>query len=102
MKLTELSPRWLTPNYFVFRCPHCRVVWLACKNVVLSDEEQMQLLEAAFGESMLSQVIGARTDFAWQFEGGADFSTLTVTPSVDASRSGGGHWHGFIANGEIR
>lgn len=26
--------------------------------------------------------------------------TLTLTPSVDASKHG--HWHGFITNGEIR
>jgi len=101
MKLADLSPRWLTPEYFVFLCPHCRKAWLACKKVLMTDVEQMELLEREFGEE-LSNVIGARSDYAWSFASGADFATLTVTPSIDASCSGGGHWHGFVTNGEIR
>lgn len=35
----------------------------------------------------------------WQRQGDT-FETLTLAPSIDASRAG--HWHGFIQNGEIR
>lgn len=43
-------------------------------------------------------VVMTKEDMAWTFEGN-DFSTLTVTPSIDASASG--NWHGFITNGRI-
>jgi hypothetical protein len=36
----------------------------------------------------------------WTVAGGASFSDVTLTPSVDASQAG--HWHGFITDGEIR
>jgi uncharacterized protein DUF6527 len=34
----------------------------------------------------------------WRCDG-AEFATMTVTPSIDASRVG--HWHGFITNGQV-
>lgn len=30
---------------------------------------------------------------------GETFETLTLTPSIDASK--GGHWHGFVTNGQV-
>lgn len=99
MRLTELSPRWIHPNVLVFRCPHCKSDWLACKNATMSDKEQYALYEATFGEDWNLQVVPARADFAWNIVGG-DFNSLTVTPSIDASASG--HWHGHITQGEVR
>jgi hypothetical protein len=98
MKLTELEPRWIHPNLFVFRCPHCRKDWLTCKNADMSDREQHDLYEKAFGEDWNMQVVPCAPKFAWGITG--DFETLNVSPSIDASNSG--HWHGFITNGEIR
>ena len=46
---------------------------------------------------------GCKQNCLWVVAGGiehADFSTLSVTPSLDGSQ--GGLWHGFITNGEIK
>jgi Family of unknown function (DUF6527) len=106
MNLSELDPRWLSPNLFVFRCPHCREVWLVCKNIPMKMSAQVDLLTDAIGPDW----IPAKQDFSWNIVGpgpiqngyqiGIDFARVTVTPSIDASASG--HWHGFITNGEIR
>jgi len=101
MKLLELEPVWLRPGMFTFRCPCCRKVWLVCKNFATTDSEQLAVLEEHFGETHLADVEMARNDYAWSFTTG-DFATLSVSPSIDASKSGGGHWHGHITNGEIR
>jgi hypothetical protein len=98
MKLSELQPRWLSPNLFVFLCPHCRKDFLACKNAPLSESAQFDLYEKAFGDDWNLKVVPCRAGFAWTISG--DFSNLTVKPSIDASRSG--HWHGYITNGLVR
>jgi hypothetical protein len=99
MKLTDLEPRWLHPNLFIFRCQHCRRDLLSCKNVAMSQREQWQLFEKAIGEDWNALVVPCRDDMAWVISS-QDFATMSVTPSLDASASG--HWHGFITNGEIR
>lgn len=97
MRLAELEPRWIHEHMFVFRCPHCRKAWLTCKNVSMGNREQRQIIEAAFGED--DYLVCASVDsVAWTISG-KDFNTMTVQPSIDASRSG--CWHGFITNGEI-
>jgi hypothetical protein len=83
---------------FAFRCPHCRKDWLTCKNIALSDHEQFDIYEKAFGEDWNMQVVPCSPNFAWSIVG--DFENLNVSPSIDASSSG--HWHGFITNGETR
>lgn len=100
MKLAELSPRWIHPNVFVFRCPHCRNVWLSCKDVAMADKEQADLLRVADLEPHGPRYGSVMTvpGMAWRFEG-RDFATMTVTPSIDASKAR--HWHGRITNGEI-
>ena len=99
MRLTELSPRWLSDNVFAFLCPHCRKMWLTVKNVVISDADQWNLAVAHFGEDEMSNVVLAEVGCAWKFPSHGDFATMTVTPSLDASKSG--HWHGFFTNGAI-
>lgn len=98
MKLTELEPRWIHPNLFIFRCPHCREVFLSCKNAPMSHQEQFDLYENALGEDWNLLIVPASPDVAWQING-TDFNSLTVSPSIDASASGSGHWHGFITSG---
>lgn len=98
MKLLELEPKWLTPNLFVFRCPHCRHDWLTCKNVVISTQDQFDIFEKEFGDSWNAIVVGADPPCCWSIQG--SFENLTVTPSLDASKSG--HWHGYITGGEIK
>lgn len=98
MKLTELEPRWIHPNVFVFKCPHCRRDWLACKNIVMPERDQWALFESVFGEWWNVSVVPMDVPCAWSIAG-TDFATMTVAPSIDASKSG--HWHGHITNGEI-
>jgi hypothetical protein len=104
MRLTDLNPRWLTPNVFVFECPcGCygtpRALWLSCKNIVLPSHDQFELFATTIGEDWNMTTVPMKAEFAWTFSG-SDFSMLTVTPSIDASASG--HWHGFITNGVVR
>ena len=109
MRLTELQPRWVHPNMFVFLCPHCRAVLLSCKNAEMSDKYQRHLFEEIFGEDWNERVIGCNPSFCWSIQGpglivnnyqsGIDMNRVSVTPSIDASPSG--HWHGHITNGEI-
>lgn len=97
MKLTALNPRWLTDHLFIFRCPHCRDEWLICKDVPMKASDQCELVLRDFPEAK-GKFVCAKDACSWKFSG-RDFSTLTVFPSIDASKSG--HWHGWIKGGEI-
>jgi hypothetical protein len=106
MRLSELQPRWIHPNVFVFLCPHCQKDFLACKNIAMSERDQWAMFEKEFGEDWNTLVIPMKPEFSWAISGtipqrlNASFpDDLTVTPSIDASASG--HWHGFITNGMI-
>ncbi len=98
MLLTELSPKWLSPNLFVFLCPCCKKFWLSCKNIQLLNSEQRQLFLSEFGFDNTHWVVPSNPDVIWTFTGDS-FANLTVTPSIDASASG--NWYGFITNGKI-
>jgi hypothetical protein len=107
MKLTELEPRWIHPNVFVFLCPHCRKIFLTCKNVSMSSQEQYDLFEKEFGEDWNMLVVPSNPAVSWSISGSVPTDTkaafvtdLTVAPSIDASASG--HWHGRITNGECQ
>lgn len=101
MKLTDLEPRWVHENVFVFRCPHCQQTWLTCKNVVLGHREQIDILRAADLDPTGPRyaAVPMKPEAVWNING-RDFDTMSVHPSIDASAAG--HWHGFITNGEIR
>ena len=102
MRLAELEPRWVHANVFVFRCPHCREHWLSCKDVAMSIHDQFELFRAAGLDPAATHkpyVVPMKQEFSWQFSS-RDFATMTVTPSIDASKSG--HWHGHIQGGEIK
>jgi len=104
MKLTDLDPRWLTPDVFIFRNPTGSNYWLTCKRIAMLGKEQYRLV---YGDHMDPRtktewvgkcVVLTTPDCAWRFDGN-DFASLTVTPSIDASASG--NWHGFITSGQI-
>lgn len=100
MRLSELEPRWVHENVFVFRCPHCRETWISCKNVAMGVGDQIELFQGAGLDPQGPKyaVVPMRADCAWTIEG-RDFASMTVKPSIDASAAG--HWHGHITNGEI-
>lgn len=99
MRLLDLEPKWIHPNIFAFKCPHCREVTLTCKNVPMEFLKQWEVFDKEYGPGRWNTIlVGTRDETAWSISG-TDFSTMTVNPSLDASASG--HWHGFIRNGEI-
>ncbi len=101
MRLIDLQPRWIYKNkIFTFLCPHCRVTWLTCKRVPMSHNQQWDIFAAAFNADTGDKAwpVGCVEETAWKFSS-FDFATITVTPSLDASKSG--HWHGHIQNGQI-
>lgn len=108
MRLTDLMPRWVHPNIFAFLCPHCRRVFLTCKNVAMDTWQQREIIwrellgwdgNDAHQPAFLVDFVGCKPEMAWTFQSGAPFETMTVTPSLDAGKSG--HWHGHITAGEI-
>jgi hypothetical protein len=99
VRLVELEPRWVSPNVFCFKCPHCKEWLLTCKNIEMAMQAQFDLYEQVFGADWNEHVVPAKESTCWAISG-ADFDQMTVTPSVDASASG--HWHGHITDGEIK
>lgn len=101
MRLTDLEPRWaLDADIWVggqlvhdlersgmgltFLCPHCRDTRLGVffKNP-LDGKPPSDDYDAGH---------------LWTLSGDT-FENLSVTPSIDASKSG--HWHGHVTNGEV-
>lgn len=97
-RLISLEPKWLSPTLFAFRCPHCRDVWLTCKTMPLSNKDQHDLYKVVFGDDWNLLVVPSAPDTVWRING-RGFEYMSVTPSIDASKSG--HWHGHISGGEI-
>jgi hypothetical protein len=93
VRLTELAPRWLGMEGrhgmgISFTCPHCH-----------GKAGLQQRLAIGFHNPLDGKPPYSFPGFLlWQREG-ETFDDLSISPSVDASRSG--HWHGFIRNGEI-
>lgn len=106
MRLSDLEPRWIHPNLFVFRCPHCREVLLSCKNMEMTIKQQREIFEKEFGDEWNQLIVPCKPEQSWLISGSVPIDTraafimdLTVAPSIDASAAG--HWHGNITNGEI-
>jgi hypothetical protein len=99
MKLTDLDPPWLVledggPRLgLTFHCPHCPQS--GQRLAVVFHHRGQEAVEDGY---ILAKHGAADTNHIWT-EDGADFDTLTLTPSVDAS--GAGHWHGFVTAGQI-
>ncbi len=125
MRLSALDPKlWAEPGRHgqgvVFLCPHCRGGYIAVPfanpldggapfNVGTEQARPIhRLWEILYGDLHDPEVKGAVLQkgtwvippgVLWQ-RTGETFETLTLSPSVDASRAG--CWHGFITNGEVR
>lgn len=99
MKLLDLNPRWVVLETggpvvgLSFDCPHCRTQRLVvCFRHLADAEQENQYILARHG--------AADAQHIWDLHGQDDFATLTLSPSIDASKSG--HWHGYITSGEIK
>lgn len=97
MKLTDLNPHWShleaggPVTGLTFECPHCRTQRLG----IVFHHRGHEAIE----DEYIRAHPGEKDVFIWTLESLEDFTILTATPSVDASKSG--HWHGFIRNGQI-
>jgi len=100
MRLNDLEPRWVALESggpvvgLGFQCPHCLTERLA---VLFHHSGNAAIAE----EGYIRAHNGDRPEqYIWTLAEGSTFGDMTLTPSIDASKSG--HWHGFITNGEIR
>lgn len=111
MKLTELEPRWwgndgAQRQGVTFLCPHCRAVRLgiAFANPLDGVAPAPIVTDAAMPKVIEEHIHVHRTfdvpPGCYWTRTGETFDTMSLRPSVDASKSG--HWHGFITNGEVR
>lgn len=96
MRLVDLEPRWFSVDGvrigLTFLCPHCLEMRLG---VAFHHHGQ-----AAMEDQYILAHHGANdSQHIWDLQGQEDFPSLTLSPSIDASKAG--HWHGFITNGEI-
>lgn len=69
-------------------------------------DELFGIFQAEFGDDWPNILVPPREDVVWNITGtipadpkAAFIDDLTVTPSIDASKSG--HWHGHIKNGNV-
>lgn len=107
MKLIDLDPRWWGDGSgrrlgVSFLCPHCREVRLGVAFTNPDDggspypfNDIPLRLEHVHEPRTFDVPPGAH----WQ-RSGEMFDIMTLSPSIDASKSG--HWHGFVQNGEVK
>lgn len=98
LALTELYPKWIHPNVFVFVCPHCRTMLLLCKNIRMQIKEQQDLILRTLEMEFSDGVVPMAENAAWKWDV-PKFETMSVTPSINAAPAG--HWHGHIKKGII-
>lgn len=95
MRLSELDPHWYAAREngprvgFTFECPHClgggqRLAVAVHEDGLIDPDPQGSTIPPGF---------------IWEMTGDGTWDTISLTPSVDASKVG--HWHGFITNGGI-
>jgi len=114
MRLSELNPHW-TSEWTAPDTPqrHGQGVMLDCPHCVLagikSSDQRMVRIPVGFKNPLDGGApFGpeSRPDGApiprplWQ-RAGDTFETLTLAPSIDASKTHEGGWHGHIRQGEI-
>lgn len=113
MRLTNLKPKWISPNQwadlapafyigFSFLCPHCPHT--PCPTCG-SDAARSKRLSCMFWPPVDPTAAMGRL-FEWPRPAdpihqrtGDTFETLTIEPYI--SFAGIGHWYGKITNGEI-
>lgn len=95
MRLTELEPRWFTqannPDIvgITFNCPCC------------NGKTRLGILfiEEIDRDKLPNDTHWSIKGIKWHREG-ETFETISLTPSIDASKWG--HWHGHITNGQVQ
>lgn len=93
MTLLELNPKWVTQKEgrqgmgISFDCPCCHK-----QRLVVMFKNPLDGLDSFNDSNYVDKTV------TWIREGDT-FETLTLNPSVDASKHK--HWHGFIKNGQI-
>ncbi len=106
MKLTELNPRWIVSGDrrvgLTFDCPHC----FSIPDIQDTDIAKI----GVYFKNPIGGGLPIETKYLWNRKGDT-FETMTLSPSVNASKAGQpletitirgkGHWHGWITNGEI-
>lgn len=97
MRLIDLEPRY-------FECNGCRVgITFACPHCHETGQQRLAIALHMDGTNFDPDPANpqqfAAGEVVWTIAGGDSFENLSLTPSVDAGKSG--HWHGFITNGEI-
>lgn len=99
MRLLDLDPRWVVLEEgglsvgLTFECPHCRATRLG----VMFHRHARAVMEDQY---ILAHHGANDTQHIWDLQGQDDFASLTLFPSIDASKAG--HWHGFITSGQVR
>lgn len=108
MRLTELDPRWWGEGDrrlgISFRCPHCLTQRLGvafanppdggAPSAIVTDAGMPQVIR----DHLDQQTFDVPPGHLWSRQGD-DFASLTLSPSIDASKAG--HWHGNVTNGEV-
>ena len=99
MKLVDLDPRWCSESTdrhgmgISFDCPHC----VAAKVPV----DAIFTIFVPFSNPLDGKPAFKDHRVLWQRTGDT-FETLTLAPSVDASRTHPGGWHGHVQGGELK
>jgi Family of unknown function (DUF6527) len=97
VKLTDLNPQWTQAGYGGTTRGRAGL-WFDCPGACCATSLGKQRIHVPFrnpGDGG-PDIPG---DPRWQRTGDT-FETMSLTPSVDASKFG--HWHGFISGGEVR
>lgn len=109
MRLTDLKPRFWGDGIrqlgVTFLCPHCQDVRLgiAFANPPDGGPPSPVVTDAGMPKMIRDHIHDTRTfdvppGFLWQ-RSGETFDVMSLSPSVDASKSG--HWHGCVTNGDV-
>jgi hypothetical protein len=111
MRLTGLDPRFFardgrTGEGMAFLCPHCKkdILIVTFANPIDGGEpfplNKFDLLFGVLKHIYKQEELGlvVPPGCHWTRKG-ESFESMTISPSVDASKSG--NWHGFITDGVI-
>lgn len=105
MTLLELDPRWACDADIViggvkhhYNNRHGMAVSFDCPCCIKAKRETIQRLAVWFANPIDNLPPTDDATTLWN-RVGETFETLTLSPSIDASKYG--HWHGFITKGEI-
>ncbi len=102
VKLLDLQPKWWRfelggPRVgLTFLCPCCVGTDRETHLGIAFEHRGHEAIDRAY---IKAHGHGSE-EHIWELMSEEDFATLTLTPSIDASKTG--HWHGFITNGEAR